>query len=126
MARSCSAALIPSGPVSITLFSIWRFRPATRTMKNSSTFDPTKDRNIRRSSSGLLLSCASSRTRLWKSSRLSSRLTNNSGSSSRRGAAGVTRKSERGGLRALVRLAFDGAAFAGVLINGREYDRYQL
>ena len=44
---------MPSGPVSTTPFSICRFRPATRTMKNSSMFEPTNDRNISRSSSGL-------------------------------------------------------------------------
>ena len=55
MARICSAGVMPSGPVSVTFFSICRFRPATRTMKNSSRFEPTNDRNINRSSRGLRL-----------------------------------------------------------------------
>ena len=38
-------------------------RPATRTMKNSSRFEPTMARNFKRSSSGLRSSIASSRTR---------------------------------------------------------------
>ena len=40
-------------PGSCTLFSICCIKPATRTMKNSSMFEPKIDRNFTRSSSGI-------------------------------------------------------------------------
>jgi hypothetical protein len=44
-------------------------------MKNSSRFELTMERNFTRSSKGLCWSWAYSSTRLWNTSRLSSRLT---------------------------------------------------
>ncbi len=70
MAASCSRGVRPSGWISVICASTSLRMPDTRTMKNSSMFEPKMDRNFTRSSSGLFSSCASSRTRRWNSSRL--------------------------------------------------------
>jgi len=86
-AASCSAGVIPSVDSSVTPASTcWR-SPATRTMKNSPRFEPRIARNLTRSRRGLRGSRASSSTRSWNLSRLSSRLTNRCGSSRSGGAA---------------------------------------
>src|ERR1039457_3398507 len=54
--------------------SICAMRPATRTIKNSSRLEPTMERKLTRSSNGFCSSSASSSTRRWNDSRLSSRL----------------------------------------------------
>ena len=75
IALNCCLGVMPSGLHSSTLLSTCRLRPATRTMKNSSRFELTMERNFTRSSKGLCWSWAYSSTRLWNTSRLSSRLT---------------------------------------------------
>src|SRR5215207_7260623 len=74
VAASTSGGVKLSGKTSMIRASTCLRMPDTRTMKNSSMFEPKMARNFRRSSSGLRSSCASSRTRRWNSSRLSSRL----------------------------------------------------
>ena len=76
MAASCSAAVRPSGGVSATLPESCCFRPATRTMKNSSRLEATMATNFSRSTSGTLGSRASSSTRSLNPSHESSRLMN--------------------------------------------------
>ena len=73
-AASCSVGSIPSAGVVVTPSSIWTFRPATRTMKNSSRFDETIPRNLSRSRTEREPSDASSSTRWLNSSQESSRL----------------------------------------------------
>jgi hypothetical protein len=74
MAASCSTTVRPSAPGSSSSPAICCFKPATRIMKNSSRFELTIERNFSRSSSGTLLSAASSSTRWLNSSHESSRL----------------------------------------------------
>ena len=49
--------------ISVVRVSICCHKPATRTIKNSSMFDPSIETNLTRSSSGLARSWASSSTR---------------------------------------------------------------
>ena len=74
MASSCCPVSSPSGDTSPKAARNLRSRVATRTMKNSSRFVATIDRNFTRSSSGWVGSSAWSRTRWLNSSQLSSRL----------------------------------------------------
>ena len=74
MAASCSAGVIPAGSGLVTPRSVRICKPPTRTMKNSSRFEPVMARNFSRSSSGIVGSHASSSTRWLNSSQLSSRL----------------------------------------------------
>jgi len=80
IAASCSAAVIPSGGRSVTPAWTCFLKPATRTIKNSSKFEPRIARNFTLSNNGLDWSWASSRTRRWNSSRLNSRLIKSLGS----------------------------------------------
>src|SRR5437899_10057790 len=74
MRSNVSVGLKPSGLISLVSLSICCLIPATRISKNSSRFELTMVRNLTRSMSGCLGSCASSRTRRLNSSQLSSRL----------------------------------------------------
>src|SRR5262245_33340086 len=74
MRSNSSVGLKPSGPTSLVSLSICCLIPATRISKNSSRFELTMVRNLTRSISGCLWSCASSSTRRLNSSQLSSRL----------------------------------------------------
>ncbi len=49
MAASCSAGSMPSAAVSATPLASCCFRPATRTMKNSSRFEDVMAKNFSRS-----------------------------------------------------------------------------
>ena len=73
-ALKVSVAVKPSMLRSTTSLSICCFMPATRTSKNSSRFELMMQKNLRRSSSGLFGSSASSSTRWLNSSQLNSRL----------------------------------------------------
>ena len=72
-------------------------QPPTRTMKNSSRFELKMARNLSRSSSGTVGSCASSSTRRLNSSQLSSRLMYRDGSSRLVGAADCIESSPNDG-----------------------------
>src|SRR6266404_3484961 len=69
-----SVGLKPSAATSLVSLSTCCLMPATRISKNSSRFELKMERNLTRSSSGWVGSCASSRTRRLNSSQLSSRL----------------------------------------------------
>src|SRR4029079_3054938 len=90
MRASCSPGARPSGLLTGMPARNWPFRPATRTMKNSSRLLAEMDRNLTRSSSGWASLLASSKTRRLNWSQDSSRLMNRSGlaesSSARSGA----------------------------------------
>ena len=75
---NCSAGVMPSAEITFAS-SNSSLSPDTRIMKNSSRFEEKIERNLRRSSNGLRSSSASSRTRAWNASRLSSRLKKNCG-----------------------------------------------
>src|SRR5688572_18941797 len=83
MALKSSVGLRPSGPTSLVSLSICCLMPATRISKNSSRFPLKMVRNLTRSISGWVGSCASSRTRRLNSSQLSSRLMKFSGAEKR-------------------------------------------
>src|SRR5688572_14648581 len=83
MALKSSVGLRPSGPTSLVSLSICCLMPATRISKNSSRFPLKMVRNLTRSMSGCVGSCASSRTRRLNSSQLSSRLMKFSGAEKR-------------------------------------------
>jgi len=70
---------MPSWLAVVTPAAIWPFRPATRTMKNSSRFESEIDRKRSRSSNGWFGLAASSSTRMLKASHDSSRFTNRCG-----------------------------------------------
>src|SRR5215510_14593336 len=74
MRSNSSVGLKPSGPTSLVSLSICCLIPATRISKNSSRFELKIVRNLTRSMSGCVGSCASSRTRRLNASQLSSRL----------------------------------------------------
>src|ERR1700682_332731 len=76
MAAFVSAGVSPSGAGVLSPTSIRRFKVTTRTMKHSSRFELKMARNLTRSRSGTLGSCASSSTRRLNSSHDSSRLMN--------------------------------------------------
>src|ERR1044071_2337887 len=79
MALNVSVGLRPSGPTSLVSLSICCLMPATRISKNSSRLELKIVRNLTRSMSGWVGSCASSRTRRLNSSQLNSRLVKFSG-----------------------------------------------
>src|ERR1700694_588769 len=83
MALNVSVGLKPSAPTSLVSLSICCLMPATRISKNSSRFELKSVRNLTRSMSGCVGSCASSRTRRLNSSQLSSRLMKFSGAEKR-------------------------------------------
>src|SRR4029450_11243247 len=83
MQWNVSLGLSPSGPISLVSLSICCLMPATRISKNSSRFELNIERNLTRSISGWIGSCASSRTRRLNSSQLSSRLMKFRGSEKR-------------------------------------------
>src|SRR5262249_7539800 len=85
MRSNTSVALNPSGPTSLVSLSICCLMPATRISKNSSRFELKMVRNLTRSMSGWVRSCASSSTRRLNSSQLSSRLMKFCGSEKRFG-----------------------------------------
>ena len=74
MAASCSAGVSPEGSHLVTPSRHRACRPPTRTMKNSSRFEPVMARNLSRSRRGSAASCAHCSTRSLNSSQLSSRL----------------------------------------------------
>ena len=74
IATSCSLGNIPSAPLSATPPASNCFKPATRTMKNSSRLDATMPWNLQRSARGTAGSHASSKTRPLNSNQDSSRL----------------------------------------------------
>src|ERR1043166_792381 len=92
MMASCRAVLSPAGSKFLLSASSNCCSPPTRTMKNSSRFEPVIARNFRRSMSGTAGSIASCSTRRLNSSQLNSRL-KNSGSRLRmaRSPAGAQR-----------------------------------
>src|SRR3990172_5138627 len=123
MAAICSAGVSPSGGRSTTPAATCFFKPATRIMKNSSRLEPTMARNFTRSSSGLLSSWASSNTRRWNSSILSSRLMKSLGSFRSTWATSALGLSEvfNSSIPGLLRLLFAGFArfpFAGLVFSG--------
>src|SRR3990172_7765972 len=123
MAAICSAGVSPSGGRPTTPTATCFFKPVTRVMKISSRLEPTMARNFTRSSSGLLSSWASSNTRRWNSSMLSSRLMKSLGSSSSTGATSALVFSEVfiSSIAGLLRLLFAGFArfsFAGLGFSG--------
>ena len=73
MRINCSRGDNPSADRTDRPVSSRRFRPATRTMKNSSRLEAKMARNFARSSSGSEVSSARARTRELKSSQLNSR-----------------------------------------------------
>jgi hypothetical protein len=73
MARSCSWGVMPSGGVSRIVRWVWAWRPATRTMKNSSRFEAKIPRNFSRSKIGTSGDAPSASTRALNSSQDSSR-----------------------------------------------------
>src|SRR5438477_6147595 len=83
MALKVSVGLRPSAPTSLVSLSICCLMPATRISKNSSRLELKIVRNLTRSMSGCVGSCASSRTRRLNSSQLSSRLVKFSGAEKR-------------------------------------------
>src|SRR6266446_5027568 len=83
MLLNISVGLRPSGPTSLVSLSICCLMPATRISKNSSRLELKIVRNLTRSMSGCVGSCASSRTRRLNSSQLSSRLVKFSGAEKR-------------------------------------------
>src|SRR5580765_7409790 len=83
MRSNSSVGLKPSGPTSLVSLAICCLIPATRISKNSSKFELKMVRNLTRSISGCVGSCASSRTRRLNSSQLNSRLVKFSGSEKR-------------------------------------------
>ena len=97
MALKVSVGLRPSGPTSLVSLSICCLMPATRISKNSSRFELKMVRNLTRSISGWVGSCASSRTRRLNSSQLSSRLMKFSGAENRDvcGGGGCDQAAER-------------------------------
>src|SRR4030067_497189 len=123
MAAICSAGVSPSGGRSTTPAATCFFKPATRIMKNSSRLEPTMARDFTRSSSGLLSSWASSNTRRWNSSMLSSRLMKSLGSFRSTWAMSALVFSEVfiSSIAGLLRLLFAGFArfsFAGLGFSG--------
>ena len=74
IAASCCAVVIPSAEPSSTPRAWCAFRPATRTMKNSSRLFAEMERNRSRSRRGCRSLQASSRTRRLNASQLNSRL----------------------------------------------------
>ena len=74
MLLKVSVGLNPSGPRWLVSLSICCLIPATRISKNSSRFELKMLRNLTRSMSGCVGSCASSSTRRLNSSQLNSRL----------------------------------------------------
>src|SRR4029077_2112003 len=80
MALNVSVGDMPSGPTSLVSLWICCLMPATRISKNSSRMLLKMVMNLTRSISGWVGSCASSRTRGWNSSQLSSRLMKLTGS----------------------------------------------
>src|SRR5437763_5358151 len=83
MRSNNSVGLNPSGPTSLVSLSICSLIPATRISKNSSKFELKIVRNLTRSISGCVGSCASSSTRRLNSNQLSSRLMKLRGSEKR-------------------------------------------
>src|SRR5262245_28536301 len=83
MRASACCGVSPSGERIARPDSACPSKPATRTWKNSSMFDEKIAQNRARSSSGIVSFAASSRTRPWKSSIESSRLSSGSSPSVR-------------------------------------------
>ena len=83
MPLKVSVGLSPSGPRWLVSLSICCLIPATRISKNSSKFELKIVRNLTRSMSGCVGSCASSSTRRLNSNQLSSRLMKLRGSEKR-------------------------------------------